>query len=80
VKLSKSSCVCRRDQRCLGFGQVGTIPEKRSGRERIAISRTVETIVSLMPASSPRSHLLHQVGPLVLPTRTAVVFDRLAEL
>jgi hypothetical protein len=24
--------------------------------------------------------LLHQVGPLVLPTRTAVVFDRLAEL
>lgn len=24
--------------------------------------------------------LLHQVGPLVLPTRTAVVFNRLAEL
>lgn len=24
--------------------------------------------------------LLHQVGPLVLPTRTAVVVDRLAEL
>jgi hypothetical protein len=24
--------------------------------------------------------LLHQVGPLVLPTRTAVIFDRLAEL
>jgi hypothetical protein len=24
--------------------------------------------------------LLHQVGPLVLPTRTAVVFGRLAEL
>jgi len=26
------------------------------------------------------SGLLHQVGPLVLPTRTAVVFNRLAEL
>lgn len=24
--------------------------------------------------------LMHQVGPLVLPTRTAVVFNRLAEL
>jgi hypothetical protein len=24
--------------------------------------------------------LIHQVGPLVLPTRTAVVFNRLAEL